>query len=107
MMLPQVALLRRTRLTVSLSSFTGLLSKHPHVTSMTGGATSPQAAVKSPKIGNPVSENPIHRKSVREFGHSPSPLRIAFPLHIGFSIMGNGTEWVSENSVHRKLGFRE
>jgi len=54
-----------------------------------------------------ISENSIHRKSVREFVHIPGPLRIGLPLHIGFSRMSSGTDWVSENSVHRKLGFRE
>ena len=54
-----------------------------------------------------ISENSILRKVVGEFVHSPSPLRMAFPLHMGVSRMGNGTEWVSENSVHRKLGFRD
>ena len=31
-----------------------------------------------------VSENPIHRKVVRALVHSPSPLRIGLPLHMGF-----------------------
>ena len=54
-----------------------------------------------------VSENPVHRKVVCAFVHSPSPLSIELPLYIGLPRMSSGANWVSENSVHRKPGFRE
>src|SRR5215216_5892895 len=46
--------------------------------------------------GNSVSENSVHRKVIHEFVHIPRPLRIGLPLHIGFSRMSSGADWVSE-----------
>ena len=57
--------------------------------------------------GYRVSENPVHRKVVRAFVRSSSPLRIELPLYIGFPRMSSGTNWVSENALHRKPSFRE
>src|SRR5215218_6181063 len=57
--------------------------------------------------GSPVSENSLHRNVVRALLHSPGPLRIELPLHIGFPKMSSVTDWVSENTSHRKPSFRE
>jgi hypothetical protein len=38
---------------------------------------------------------------------SPGPPTLVIPLHIGFQRIGYGTDWVSENSTHRKFSNRE
>ena len=38
---------------------------------------------------------------------SPGPLFIELPLYMGFTRISSGTDWVSENSVHRNLAVRE
>ena len=35
---------------------------------------------------------------------SPGPPTLVIPLHMGLQRIGSGTDWVSENFVHRKLG---
>ena len=51
--------------------------------------------------------------SFRELGfeeirvRSPGPLRLVLPLHMGFLRISSRTDWVSENSIHRKPSFRE